>query len=303
MREYGLTLVFAGVLIESLGLPLPSMLLLICAGAFASTTPVFEVEIFFIAVVACLLGEIAWFAAGMRYGNRVLKMLCRISLSPDSCVRQSESFYDRWGAMALIAAKFIPGLSTVASPLAGAMHMPARRFVLFSVAGDAVWVGFCLCVGLLFRAQIERAGFYLAKLGIYAIYVMAVLFAAFLAIKWWERRRFFKALRMARISAQELQDLMKAGANPVVLDVRSDAARRIDSRAIPGALFVDLETADLPLAHLPADTEVIVYCTCPSEASAARVARFLMDRGYRRVRPLAGGLDAWYAEGAQVFST
>jgi membrane protein DedA with SNARE-associated domain/rhodanese-related sulfurtransferase len=298
MHDYGLALVFLGVLIESLGVPLPAMLLLIGAGAYAGSDAMFEAEIFVLAVLACLLGEVVWFVAGLRYGSRVLKTLCRISLSPDSCVRQSESFYERWGPKALVAAKFIPALSTVASPIAGAMRMPAASFLRYSALGDAIWVGFCVGVGVIFRAQIEQAESYLSRMGAVAIYLAAILMVAFLAFKWWQRQRFFKSLRMARITTRELQDLFKAGANPVVLDVRSDAARKIDSRKIPGAVFVDLETADTPLADLSPDTEVVVYCTCPSEASAARVARFLMDRGFRRVRPLAGGLDAWYAHGA-----
>lgn len=296
LAEHGLALVFAGVLLESLGAPVPAMLLLVVAGAYAGANALFGIEAFVLAMLACLIGEIAWFRAGMRYGARVLKTLCRIAIAPDSCVRQTENFYDRWGPRMLLVAKFVPGLSTLAAPLSGAMHLPARTFLLYTLGGAAIWVGASEALGYVFQAQIEIAGAYLARLGMVAVYAAAALFVLFLAFKWWERRRFFRTLRMARISVPDLRRLMQAGSKPVILDVRSTSARLLEPRSIPGAHLVDMESAERPLEHVARDTEVVVYCSCPNEASAARVAQYLMGHGFRRVRPLAGGLEAWLLE-------
>ncbi len=299
-NHYGLLLVFAAVLLETVGIPLPAMPLLIVAGALAAGGTLSFAAIAAVALLAVLLGDVAWFMAGRRYGSQVLRVLCRISLSPDSCVRQTETLYEHWGARMLLAAKFVPGLSTIAPPLAGAMRLAPAAFVLYAGAGALIWIGVSLALGAALHEQIELAGDYLARFGVLAVYALGVAFALFLFFKWWERRRFYRALRMARISVDELLRLVQGPDKPVILDVRSGAARRIDPRRIPGARPVDMDNAAQHLQGVPRDGQIVVYCTCPSEASAARVARLLMDHGYRRVRPLAGGLDAWVDAGHDV---
>ncbi len=298
--EYGLLLIFAGVLLESLGLPLPAMPLLIVAGALGASGGVSLTAVAAVALAAVLLGDMAWYVAGRRFGNRVLKTLCRISLSPDSCVRQTETLYGRWGGRMLLIARFVPGLSTIAPPLAGAMRLAPALFLGYSAAGALLWIVVSLSIGLAFQAQIELALHLLARFGALALMGIATAFALFLCFKWWERRRFYNTLRMARISVDELRRLMHSGAGPVILDVRSAAARQIDGRTIPGARPVDLETPELHLRGVNKSSEIIIYCNCPSEASAARVARLLMDHGFRHVRPLAGGFDAWVSAGHEI---
>jgi len=299
-EQYGLLLIFAGVLLESLGLPLPAMPLLIVAGALAAGGTLSLAAVAAVALLAVLVGDICWYVAGRRYGSRVLKTLCRISLSPDSCVRQTETIYERWGGQMLLVARFVPGLSTIAPPLAGAMRLPLALFLGYSTGGALIWIAVSLGVGVVFHAQIALAGEALARFGTMALGGIAVAFAAFLAFKYWERQRFYNMLRMARISVDELQALIAAGAEPVVLDVRSAAARQLDGRRIPGARPVDIETPEAQLRGVPKSSEIVVYCSCPSEASAARVARLLMDHGFRRVRPLAGGIDAWETAGHEL---
>lgn len=298
--QYGLLLVFAGVLLESLGLPLPAMPLLIVAGALASGGSVSLPAVATVALMAVLIGDICWYVAGRRFGSRVLRTLCRISLSPDSCVRQTENIYERWGGQMLLVARFVPGLSTIAPPLAGAMRLPLVLFLGYSAGGALIWIAVSLGVGMVFHAQIALAGELLARFGTMALGAIALAFAAFIAFKYWERRRFYNMLRMARISVDELRGLIEAGADPVILDVRSAAARQIDGRRIPGARPVDLETPEAQLLGVPKASEIVVYCSCPSEASAARVARLLMDHGFKRVRPLAGGIDAWETAGHEL---
>ncbi len=299
-NQYGLLLIFAGVLLETVGVPLPAMPLLIVAGALAVGGTLSIPAIVLVALFASLIGDLAWYLAGQRYGHHVLKTLCRISLSPDSCVRQTEALYGRWGARLLLVAKFVPGLSTVAPPLAGAMRLPLGGFLAYGGGGALIWIGVSLGAGALFHAQIALAGAYLERFGAMALYALAAAFGLFLLFKWWERRRFYRALRMARISVDELRRLVQGPVKPVILDVRSAAARRVDPRRIPGARAIDLEDAQQHLQGVPRGNEIVVYCSCPSEASAARVARLLMDHGYQHVRPLAGGLDAWADAGHEV---
>jgi rhodanese-related sulfurtransferase len=199
-----------------------------------------------------------------------------------------------------MVAKFVPGLAIIAPPLAGAMRIGWLRFVALSMVGAAIWVGFGLAAGVLFRSQIEVLLTRLTRIGNIAGIAVGVALAAYILYKWWERLRFYRTLRMARITVTDLYDLIQAGAQPSIIDVRSSTARALEPRWIPGAIHVPLEAVGLHVNHLPKDREIVLYCTCPSEASAARVARILMRHGFKRVRPLFGGLDAWIQAGYGV---
>ncbi len=302
IAEYGVLLVFLNVLVEQIGLPVPAIPTLVVAGALSVTGKLAVVELFVVALIACAIADSLWYVAGRVYGSRVMKALCRVSLTPDSCVSQTQSRFERWGVNALLIAKFVPGLATIAPPLAGATRISWPRFLLFNTAGGALWVGVGLGVGIVFNAQIERALAWFESTGSYALGIVLVLLGAYVAYKWWERRAFYAALRMARIGVDELYRLIDEGAEPVVVDVRTATARTVEPRQIPGSLHVPLEALDQHVGDLPRDRDIVLYCTCPNEASAAQVAKLLMDRGYRRVRPLHGGLDAWIAAGYRIES-
>ena len=300
VAQHGVALVFANVLLQQLGLPIPAVPTLIVAGALAAEGKLSAAAVFAVAVLACMIGDGAWYAAGRAFGRPVLNLLCRVSLSPDSCVRQSEYHFERWGAAALVLSKFIPGLSTIAPPLAGALRLGWLAFALLDGVGVALWAGAPILGGMLFYAELNRVGLALEGLGTAAIGLVVAIVAAYIAFKWWERKRFYRTLRLARISVEELRSLMDRGPQPVVVDVRSEVARKSDGRFIPGALVIDADEVDERLSKLPSDREIIFYCTCPNEASAAQVAKRLIDLGYKRVRPLHGGLDAWLAAGHEV---
>ena len=300
IAQYGLALVFVNVLVEQIGLPVPAVPTLIIAGALAADGGLSAVALFGVAFLACFIGDGLWYAAGRIYGRRVMGLLCRISLSPDSCVRQSERHFERWGRLTLVLSKFIPGLSTVAPPLAGAMRLGLPSFLLLNSLGVALWAGAAIGAGMLFQAELQRLILRAQDLGTAAIALLGGLVAAYVAFKWWERRRFYRMLRLARISVEELRALMERGKQPVVVDVRSAGARNADGRFIPGALLMDPAEVDARLAQLPTDRDIVFYCTCPNEASAAQVAKKLIELGYTRVRPLHGGLDAWLAAGHPV---
>ena len=238
---------------------------------------------------------------GQIYGIKVLKLLCRISLEPDSCVSQTQSRFERWGINSLVIAKFVPGLAIIAPPLAGAMRIGWREIhrPLDAERGHlggqrnrgrhAVPIADrcnCCCI------WIDSAA--LAGL------IIAGMLAGYIAFKWWERARFYRLLRMARISVAELYELIQTGAQPIIVDVRSHTAKSLEPRSIPGARHVPLQEVDRHIADLPRDRDIVLYCTCPNEASAARVAKILMNHGFKKVRPLHGGLDAWVAAGHSV---
>ena len=300
IARHGVALVFLNVLLEQLGLPVPAVPTLIVAGALAATGQISAAAVFGVAVLACYIGDGLWFAAGRLYGRRVMSLLCRISLSPDSCVRQSEYHFERWGKAAIVVSKFVPALSTVTPPLAGAMRMGWPTFIVLNGIGIALWSALPIGVGMLFADQVDRAIAWLEGYGVMAVALVGAALAAYIAFKWWERRRFFRALRLARITVEELRSLMDRDKRPVVVDVRSEVARKADARFIPGALVIGVGDVEARLHDLPRDRDIIFYCSCPNEASAALVAKKLIQLGYKRVRPLAGGLDAWLAAGHDV---
>lgn len=301
--EYGLAAVFGFVLLEQLGAPIPALPVVLLAGAKAAEDPVRGVYALAVAILACTVADSAWFWAGRRYGYRVLKLLCRVAISPDSCVSRTEGAYQRRGVATLVIAKFVPGLATVAPPVAGALGLATSSFLLFNALGAALWAGAALALGLVFHGQIDWLMQGLAELGGYATLLLAVLLALYIAWRVWDRWRFLRTLRMARVSVDELYEMMNRGEEPMVLDVRSRAHRLLDGRSIPGALAVDLDDLDGALAEIPRDREVVVYCACPNEASAVKVALALRARGIHRVRPLAGGIEAWVAAGMEIDAT
>jgi len=300
--HYGLMIVTINVLLDQIGLPVPAVPTLVVAGAIAAGGQVSLSAVFAWSVIACLAADCGWYLVGVKYGVRVLKMLCQVSLEPDSCVSQTQIRFERWGINSLVIAKFIPGLAIIAPPMAGAMRIGWLRFIFLSGCSAVLWVGFFLAAGVLFKSQIERLLLHLSEFGSITAAGIVILLAAYIAYKWWERRRFYKVLRMARISVEDLDALIRGGAAPLIIDVRSTTARALEPRWIPGALHVPLQDVAHHLKELPRDRDTILYCTCPSEASAARVAKILMNHGFKRVRPLHGGLDAWVAAGYAVVS-
>ena len=300
LGQYGLLVVSLNVLLNQIGLPVPVIPTLLLAGALAGNGGTPLGELFLAAVAACLIADSGWYWIGQKYGIRVLKTLCKISLEPDSCVSETQSQFDRWGINSLMIAKFVPGLATIAPPLAGAMRIGWLRFIGLSTVAAMLWVAASLLAGAFFKTQIEQLLAHLDRIGGIAVVGVLILLSAYIGFKWWERTRFYKMLRMARISVAELYDLIESGAEPLIIDVRSPTARALEPHWIPGALHISLPDMGVHLKDLPRERDIILYCTCPSEASAARVAKTLMSHGFKRVRPLHGGLDAWIAAGHGV---
>ncbi|HYD63541.1 MAG TPA: DedA family protein/thiosulfate sulfurtransferase GlpE [Noviherbaspirillum sp.] len=295
IEQYGLAAVFLNVLVEQGGAPVPAYPTLVITGALADRGDYSIGLLLAVAVSAALIADLAWYFAGKYYGRKVMSTLCRISLSPDSCVRQTESVFVRWGPVSLVFAKFIPGFASVASALAGTAGTRRGTFIVFDALGSALWAGSAIYLGSLFSTAIDDLLNVLEQLGKGGLLLVTIALAAFIAAKWWQRRRFVASLRMARISVDELHRLLQQGERPTIVDVRSPLLQQ--GGRIPGAISLTGDVSGTFVSGLPSDGEVILYCACPNDASAARAAKQLMQLGYRRVRPLHGGIDAWVEAG------
>jgi membrane protein DedA with SNARE-associated domain/rhodanese-related sulfurtransferase len=296
ITQYGLAFVFVNVMAAQAGLPLPAVPTLVLTGALLGVAHYSAPALLGTAVLAALISDTGWFFAGRKLGRSVLKIMCKISLSPDTCVRQTENIYARFGPPSLMVAKFIPGFGAIATALSGAVRTSLLVFLVFDAIGAAIWAGSAIAIGSLFSNTVESLLNTLAHLGEIGVGLVALALAVFIALKWWDRRRFFNELRMARITVDELAALVSAGAAPLILDVRSLASQRADGR-IPGAIPIDEKTIEVHIPDEASDREVILYCACPNEASAARIAKMLKARGFTRVRPLLGGIDEWVKAG------
>jgi membrane protein DedA with SNARE-associated domain/rhodanese-related sulfurtransferase len=294
LQQYGLLILFANVLLEQIGLPIPAFPIMIVAGALAMNGQMIWIECLAVSLLACMISDYLWFTAGRHYGKRILGVLCRISISPDYCVSQTEDTFNRWGPKSLIVSKFIPGFSTIAPPLAGAMGTRRKAFFLFSICGALLWTTTGLTLGAVFHNSIDRILDVLSTMGLTALMIVGSLLALVIAVKYYERRRFYKTLRMARITVDELTEMIERGHKPVIVDARSRTAQELEA-PIPGALLYNREAPDEVFINVSKNIPIIVYCNCPNEASAAIIAKQLISHGFREVRPLIGGLDAWNA--------
>lgn len=259
LLRHGISLVFLNVFLEQIGAPIPAVPTLIVAGALAARGRLSLLPLLVAALVASVVADTVWYLIGRWKGHKVLRVLCRISLSPDSCVRQTESLFERRGAFSLLFAKFVPGFNTVAPPLAGTMGTSLPSFLLWDSLGSLLWIGAGVAVGWIFRNAVVNALDYLETLGFWALIVLAAGLALVIAIKYFQRRRLLRMLELARITVYELRDMIDRGESPVIVDVRTQS--RFHVGHIPGALRMTLEELDEKLADLPREREIVLYCT------------------------------------------
>ena len=291
--DHGLPLVFAAVFVEQMGLPLPALPWLLAAGALSATGE-FNLPLgLAAAVIACLVADAIWFYLGRHRGSRVLSLLCRISLEPDSCVRRTQDLFSKYGMRGVLLSKFLPGMSTVAPPLAGMSGIGLGRFLFVDGVGSLLYGGCLLGLGFAFSRQIDEIGAAITQIGGSSLGLIIGLVALYVAYKYLQRQRLLRSLRMARITVGELRQKLDSGEAPLIFDLRSSAAVEQDPIFIQGAIHLRMEDIDQRAHEFPRDRDIIVYCSCPNEVSSARVALRLQRRGFSRVRPLLGGIDAW----------
>lgn len=259
--RHGYSILFLWIFLNQLGVPVPAAPYLLAAGALAGLGRLDPALLVGISVVAALPADLLWYELGRRRGMRVIRFLCRVSLEPDSCVRDTETRFARHGAAGLVVAKFVPGVETVAPPLAGVFRMRRSRFLLFDALGTALWSAVFVGLGYLFHDQVDRVAALAGRLGGWLFAVLALLLAAYLAWKFERRRRFLRELRIARITPEELRAKLDAGEEIEIVDVRHSVDFEAEPATIPGARHIAVEEIDDRHEEIPRDREVVLYCT------------------------------------------
>lgn len=303
LTQWGVPLVFLAVILEQGGLPVPAAPLLVTAGALAADGLMRPELVLLAALAACLGADHAWFITGRRYGRRLLASICRLSLSPDTCVRKTDDLIARHGPSVLLVAKFIPGVSAVAIPTAAAMGLSYRRFIAYDATGCLLWSATYVGAGAIFSREVTRLLVTMSWIGGGSLAVLAAIFALYIAWKLAHRWRLQRLHRLVRITPDEMAALLEEDPEVVILDARSTLARSEDPRLLPRSIVLDERKAIDVLAHGRRDQTIVTFCTCPNEASAALLAEQLIKAGYARVRVLTGGAEAIAQLGIDPFVT
>jgi membrane protein DedA with SNARE-associated domain/rhodanese-related sulfurtransferase len=290
LTGHGIWVVLGLVLASGAGLPLPAPPVLLAAGVLAGAGRLSLAAVLAGSVLVVLATDLLWYQLGRWRGRSILGLLCRISLEPDSCVQRTEDLFSRYRGSALLVSKFLPGLKTAAPPLAGLIKMPLGEFTLYGGAGSLLWAAAFVLPGYLFSERIARA----APVGQWVAAAASLAFAAWLGWKVLQRRRH---LKVGRVTPDELFAQLEAGRAVLVVDLRHPNA--IDTK-VRGALQMTPEELRRRETEFPRERDVVLYCGCPNEGSAAQMALLLRARGFRSVRPLLGGIEAWRARGYPV---
>ncbi len=300
--QYAYGILFLWVLVEQLGIPIPSIPVLLTAGTLSATHRIHASYALLVVLTACMIADSFWYFLGRRYGNRILQLLCRLSLEASTCVAKTEGYFTRRGPVTLLFAKFVPGLSTVAAPIAGQSGMPYGRFFLYDLAGSIIWAEVYLLAGRFFGDVAKKSAPFFHLLGHFAFAIFVLMVLGFMAYRVFKQRKFLMQVKAMRLEPQELKELMdkaEAAGNiaPFIVDLRHPLDYLPDPRVLPGAVRISPNEISLHNERIPRDRDVILYCTCPSEETSAKVALQLQKVGVYRVRPLRGGFDGWKAAG------
>lgn len=304
LARHGYWLVFVSLLGGQAGLPVPGNLILLAAGALAASGKLNFAAIVFLSALALALADMAWFQAGRKWGKKILHFACGISKDPGGCVRKAEGSFGRHGARLFLGSKFVIGIDAVAVPLAGASNTARTEFLFFDAVGATLWSGAYATLGYVFRKQLDLVAAFASRMGVLLVILLAAglgFYIIFKVVRW---LRFIHEFRLARITPDQLQDKIRAGDNILILDVRRSRSSVQEFQGVPGAVRIDphhieRDIGALGLAETPT-RHIVIYCTCPSEFTSARVALALRRRGFQQVWPLAGGLHAWRDRGLPI---
>lgn len=298
--QHGYGLLFLFVLADQVGLPIPALPVLLAVGALAGQGSLSLAWAVLVAVLAAVASDLLWYGLGRLRGRPVLHLVCRVTLEPDFCVRKAQDVFLRHGLRALLFAKFVPGLSTVAPPLAGLLRFPLFVFLFWDAAGAVLWAGVWMGAGYLLREQLELLAVFAGRFAAASAIVLAGALAAYVLGAWAKRQRFLRQHRMNRISPSELKQMLLSGEKVLVVDLRHSLDLGIEPVKIPGAVQMLPEDLMRRHAEITAGGDVVLYCSCPNEATSAHMALQLRRVGVHKVRPLAGGLQGWLAAGLPV---
>lgn len=295
--HYGYLVLFGWVLVEQMGLPLPSTPILLLAGTLSATHAMSLPAILIAVLAGSLIADSVWFSLGERYGGRVTRWICKFSLEAASCVRKTEDMLTRRGGRALLVAKFVPGLNTMAAPLAGQSQMRYRDFLLYDAAGTLLWAASFVLAGRFFGVAIRRNELLLAWMGRSALALVALLVIGLIAYRIIRQQRFLHQIRTLRLEPEQLKAMLDHGENVYIVDLRHPLDFLPDPRTLPGAVQLMPNELIERSAEIPRDRDIIVFCTCPSEATSAKVALTMRRLGIERIRPLRGGVEGWKDRG------
>jgi membrane protein DedA with SNARE-associated domain/rhodanese-related sulfurtransferase len=299
IEQHGLLIVFLNVLLAQGGVPLPAFPTLMTAAALVTQSRYHVPEIILAGVSGSMIADLAWYWGGKRYGRRILGLLCKISLSPDFCVRQTETVFAKAGPWSLLFAKFFPGLTTISVAMAGVTKMSLPAFFLLNGIGALLFVSVPVLLGWIFQNAVTDILFTLADIGKFGLLAVLAALGLYLLARWRRRQAFIRQLHMDRITVDELRGLIDEGRKILILDVRPKEART-QHGIIPGAVPAHPEDIDPVVTTYSRELEIVVYCACPNEASAAVAAKHLKQAGFKKIRPLLGGIDAWVQAGQPV---
>lgn len=299
VQSYGLWMIFLITLFQSIGLPLPAFAILIITAAVTPTDTIDISSLLVTATLGSLSGDIILYFVSKSLGTSIIGKMCRISLSPDSCVKSSGDIFNRYGPPALTVLKFVPGLSTLAPVVAGVYGMPLFSFITFSLIAAAFYSTAAVSLGFLFRHEIGSLIAMLTEFGRLGAMTVMSVFLLYLFVKWWQRYSLIRQFNTDLVTVNDLLELIKEGSGHVIFDARP-ADQRTKNGFIPGSVPINdknfSEIAGLYSAH----EEIIIYCSCPNELTAAKYAQKLRRRGLKRIRPLLGGLDEWVKSGGTI---
>lgn len=314
IAQHGYAVIFLAVLSEAIGLPIPAALAMVVAGAACASHAMNLPLVFVICLLALVSGDFFMYTLGRYTGWALLGILCRVSVNPETCIlRSAESFYKR-GKITLVMAKFIPGVNTIAPPLAGSMKMRPLQFLQYDVMGAALYALAYLLVGFVFRdflAAITR-GFLAAGRAVEVALLTAIIAYAVYRLWIYYKNRVYRVV--PRIQVEELASKLESdgksddtsGAksdgtnndkgNILLLDVRSHGYYDSGALRIKGSVRFEPNNFAEEIKHLSKDKEIYVYCTCARDATSARVAHLLREQGYNAY-VIVGGLGAWRKAG------
>ena len=291
--KYGYWILFLWVLIEQLGVPVPSVPLLLAAGTLTSTHRMSLPLVLIAVVLGSLVSDSLWYWMGKRYGGAVVKLLCRLSMESNTCVRKTENYFSKHGAGALVVAKFIPGLGTVAAPIAGQTGMEYHLFAIYDTAGILLWAFSFTLGGRFFGDLLKRDANALAWAARFGFLLFVLLLLGFFVWRFFRQRAFLREIRMARLDPKELKAMLDRDQPVYIVDLRHPLDYLPDPRTLPGAILLSPDKLLEHCSEIPRDRDVVLFCTCPSEATAAKMALAIRKLGVYRVRPLLGGFDEW----------
>ncbi|HEX3470304.1 MAG TPA: VTT domain-containing protein [Silvibacterium sp.] len=291
--KYAYLILFLWVLVEQLGVPIPSVPLLLTAGTLTATHRLSLPLVLIFVVLGSLVSDSIWYLLGKRYGGGVVKLLCRLSMESSTCVRRTENYFTKHGAGALVLAKFIPGLGSVAAPIAGQTGMQYRFFAVFDTAGILLWALAFTLSGRFFGDVLKRNPDALQWVGHFAFLLFALLLLGFFIWRSFRQRAFLREISMARLEPQDLKTMLDSELPVYIVDLRHPLDYLPDPRTLPGAILLSPDTLVQLSDEIPRDRDVVLFCTCPSEATAAKMALTIRKLGVDRVRPLRGGFDEW----------